>query len=372
MARKRANMSEEEKIQQRLVDKERKASYRASLSEELKVENQKIVDKERKARKRSNMPEEERINQRLADKERKASYRASLSEEQKVANKEIDRKRKAKSVIADDSKSKQKEHNSYYLKHEREFNRLYKKKLRDGSSEADHEYEIIYNLLCMRNLREERNGKEHLLDNLDARKEMRNFRKFGPLKEFRERKLREIDELELWHQFSKKGVEYEKILIQKKPEMAQKVKELCEKRRNEALKKLEEEEKTRIEERERRERGIWEWNGNSESYHWTGKEPPGPDDTNPDEGQFYYESPVQDDETKEQEDLIFKWWCETQEEIKRQDREERNRLAREKYHEKKLALLKPIELPESEPSEYEKIREQIISEREAAMKAAGY
>ena len=122
------------------------------------------------ARKRANMSEEEKIQQRLVDKERKASYRASLSEEQKVANKEIDRKRKAKSVIADDSKSKQKEHNSYYLKHEREFNRLYKKKLRDGSSEADHEYEIIYNLLCMRNLREERNGKEHLLDNLDARK----------------------------------------------------------------------------------------------------------------------------------------------------------------------------------------------------------
>ena len=51
---------------------------------------------------------------------------------------------------------------------------------------------------------------------------------------------------------------------------------------------------------------------------------------------------------------------------------EKNRKERERYHSKKRDLLQPIEVPEFELSEYEKIREQNIKEREDALRAAGF
>ena len=54
-------------------------------------------------------------------------------------------------------------------------------------------------------------------------------------------------------------------------------------------------------------------------------------------------------------------------------RDERNRKARESYHKRKEALNTPIEWHEEyEMSEYEKIRERIIKEREDALAAAGF
>ena len=51
------------------------------------------------------------------------------------------------------------------------------------------------------------------------------------------------------------------------------------------------------------------------------------------------------------------------EEHRREDREERNRVAREKYQQRKAELAKPIEMPEIEMSEYDMMR-QIIKERD--------
>ena len=55
-------------------------------------------------------------------------------------------------------------------------------------------------------------------------------------------------------------------------------------------------------------------------------------------------------------------------------KEERNRKARENYQKRKEALNEPIVIPEEskELSEYEKIREMNIKERNEALAAAGF
>ena len=109
---------------------------------------------------------------------------------------------------------------------------------------------------------------------------------------------------------------------------------------------------------------------------WTGKEPPGPDNPNPLDMEPEPELNVWEGEPDmtddEWDELQFKWYTEMVNERKNQEREERNRIAREKYKEKKDRHAKPIEVPDLEKSEYEKIRDQIVKEREEALMKAGW
>ena len=68
------------------------------------------------------------------------------------------------------------------------------------------------------------------------------------------------------------------------------------------------------------------------------------------------------------------WAEDEQTEWKSYWKEERNRRARENYQRRKEALKEPIEMPEvsEELSEYEKIREMNIKERNDALAAARY
>ena len=75
---------------------------------------------------------------------------------------------------------------------------------------------------------------------------------------------------------------------------------------------------------------------------------------------------------KEWEDLQYSWYLESVKEQKNEDRERRNKIARENYHKRKEGLSEPISMPEVEMSEYEKIRESIIKERNEALEAAGW
>ena len=59
-------------------------------------------------------------------------------------------------------------------------------------------------------------------------------------------------------------------------------------------------------------------------------------------------------------------------ERRQEDKELRNQKARENYKKRKEALSEPIIMPEVELSEYEKIREQNIKERDEAFRSMGF
>ena len=135
---------------------------------------------------------------------------------------------------------------------ERERDMLYRRDVRKGMSEAEKEYANMYNLLKMRNARENRDGKEHLLDNLRAKQGMRDLREKGRVVRiaFMRRCMREKDEEVLWWSYWNKGKIYKKILEDKRPETAAALRE------KEDLLKKKEDERKKIED-ELNARGRW-------------------------------------------------------------------------------------------------------------------
>ena len=355
-------MPPEEVSKKQLTKNEKRVLQRAQRSEEEKEKDRK-ADRERKAKKRSEQSEEQKEKEREEARERMAKNRSQLTDVEKESIREKDRKAKAmhrESQSEDTSSTK-------YTDHEREFNRLYKVKMREGQTNAAHEYEIINNLLCMRKLRNSRDGKDHLLDNLKAKRGMQLIKEVGFARTFQNRAFREIDEIVLWKYFVWRGKEFSDILSAKKPDMATKVLGIIE----EQNRKYDE---LKAEEKKREDEGIWWMNPADEAYYWTGKNPPGPDNPHPDKRApeiMGYEAPTPEDDL-EWDKLYHKWSRELSEE----QRNERNRVARENYHKRKAELeaelKKPIEVPDFELSEYEKIREQNIKERNEALKAAGF
>ena len=85
------------------------------------------------------------------------------------------------------------------------------------------EYEQIYDLLRKRHSRQLRDGKAHLLDNLKAKKGMRDMKEIGRVFAFMERGKREKDEEVLWWSFWKKGKQFKDIVSKKNPEIAAKM-----------------------------------------------------------------------------------------------------------------------------------------------------
>ena len=347
------------------TEKEKRALRKSQRSEEEK-ERERQKDRERKAKKKLTQSDEEKAKEREAQRERKAKKRSEMTIEEQELVKAKDRDRKEKKV--------DKYVNNDWLIHLKEYNRLYNIKRRENQTTAAYEYEIVANLLSMRRLRSSRNGKEHLLDNLEAKQGMRLMKEQGYLKPFQNRAFREIDECELWTMFMKRGKDFAEILNQRNPEMATKVTEIIE------AKKQKEAEK-RAKEKEIEDRGYWRMNPTNESYYWTGINPPGPDNPHPDELEpepLCGEELTPEDALieKKWDELHFQWYREMVAEEKKERREERNRIARENYHKRKAEteaeLLKPIEVPDFELSEYEKIREQNIRERNEALEAAGF
>ena len=148
--------------------------------------------------------------------------------------KDRDRKNNKNSIPKEDADSK-----SMY--HEKEYNRLYKEKIRTGRSDAEHEYEILNNLISMRCMRNSRTGKDHLLDNLDARRGMRKLKEEGRLRTFQERNFRELTEIDIWRRFVERGKDYATILKIKSPKVAAYIEEMMEKETKERIERYERE-----------------------------------------------------------------------------------------------------------------------------------
>ena len=99
-------------------------------------------------------------------------------------------------------------------------------------TEEEREFEAINGVIIMRKMRQNREGKAHLMDYLSSKQEMRNMKEIGPYKEYMKRKAQEKDEEILWRKFMNKGQSYKEVLEKRKPEFV----ELLEKKDEETKK----------------------------------------------------------------------------------------------------------------------------------------
>ena len=328
---------EEKKARKRAYDR----AYRATSENKLK-------DAQRKREQRAQMSDAEREIMRKKDRESKTTFRKPLPTAQRTPTewKEIDDNERKMRILK-----------------------------RENRTEPEAEFERLQLCIRMRKLRANRSGKEHLLENLVAKKGMRAFREFGSLKAFKERKPRALDDETLWYRFWCRGKEQRALVRSRLGDIAKKLTEKEEKEREEYAKKREEEEK-------RRKIGYWDYNPEDDCYYWTGDGPSpcsfeeynglgeyAPDDMKKLLMEMSPEEKRKRKELDDRRDEEYKsWWNEMIEE----DRLERNKRAKEKRDQVKDMLSVPIEMPETgEMSEYEKLREDNIKELEELKKASG-
>ena len=258
-------------------------------------------------------------------------------------------------------------------------NNEYMRRRRKNMSGAEKEYDRIMQLLRNRKQRGDRNGKNHLLDNLEAKQGMRWFREDGRVLKFKERLYYKKNEMEIWKMYWDLGEDFKKVLKERNEEVFKKLEEEERKKKEEELIRKNEEEE------EAPKEGEWVFRGGD--YFWEGEgDPPEEADPNMDTNQFEW---TEEDERrfKEQKEEEIEMSLETMRRMMKEDKEERKkeedrkRIQKNKdlaeymknYREKKrAALMKPIEKPKvSEKSEYLLLQEKNIAELEERKKASG-
>ena len=108
--------------------------------------------------------------------------------------------------------------------------------------------------------------------------------------------------------------------------------------------------------------GEWIYHGESGEWDWTGLNAPGFEDA------FTLKPPTEEEKkiAREADEKEFEWYVE-------QQAEERKEKRKQKYKENKEKMATPIDpLPKTKLCAYEKIREDIIEEREKAMRESGF
>ena len=131
---------------------------------------------------------------------------------------------------------------------------------------------------------------------------------------------------------------------------------------NEARERKEKERKEKEAEKIREKEGQWNYNGESGEYYWTGENEPEYGDT------FALEPPTEEEKElfRETERREFEWF-----------KEMRKMKLKEKRMQKQMERKQKMEtamdpLPDRELCPYEKLREEIIKEREKAMADSGF
>ena len=297
-----------------------------------------------------------------------------MSPEEKDALKEKDKLRKRKKALEKKINSPNEEipKKVFSRSKERENDKLHRRRVRNGMTVAEIEYDQIYNRLRLRHSRQLRDGKAHLLDNLKAKKGMRDMKEIGRVFAFMERGKREKDEEVLWWIFWNKGKQFKDIVSKKNPEIAAKMIE------KEDLIKKKDEDRMKLEE-DLDARGRWKWDCGE--YYWTI-----PDENGHKMSMAEYEAECEANEPelsaeeiaekrrKERElwrrhdEQLEKW----RQQEKEQEKAEIAKKARERRQQKKEELLKPIDMPKTnEKGDYEKARDQTVLERHSAMKESG-
>ena len=135
--------------------------------------------------------------------------------------------------------------------------------VRAQKGDAEKEFERIEKKQSMRMHRQERTGKEHLQDNLKAKRGMRFSRKEGYIREFSRRSEGKLEEMFEWEKYYRIGHKQKKILENNKPDIVQKI--------NDKMRILKESERKRT---KKIEEGIWDYHGESGEWFWTGSGDP--------------------------------------------------------------------------------------------------
>ena len=331
------------------------------------------------------MTEEEKEEVKEKDRLRKKKMREKKKEAKLL---EAKRRKKAGEFTTQGEyrKAKDKRFSKWrlYKDDKKEVDKRYKKKMRSQRSPEYLEFDRIENLLTQRMLRQERDGKAHLLDNPYAKQGMRALRQYGPIKDkpFMSRASRDKEEEVLWRGFWDRGEAYQKVLLFNIPTLAAKFKEKDE----EAQNKAEDKEKR---EKELDAEGRWIWDAGNEDYFWSI-----PDENGHKKSLSQHENeleankpkltPEEEEEKRKKEEEERKWLIEERKreneendrwyELRRKERnEELARKQRERREKIKEELQKPIKLPikNKEKGDYEKARDRTIMERHDAMKASG-
>ena len=153
----------------------------------------------------------------------------------------------------------------------------------------------------------------------------------------------------------KKGKTYSDLLTKEKPDLVERL--------NQEIREEKEKDRKRKEDDEKEEKeGRWNYNPESDEYFWVGEGEPNYGDT------FSFSPPTEEEiqisreaERKECEYLI---------EERKKNLKEKRRLKQLERKEAMAIALEP--LPERELCPYEKLRENIIKEREKAMIESGF
>ena len=336
-----------------------------------------------KCRESKSVEEKQKVKEK--DILRKAKNFAKLTEEEKKLLREKNRQRMAKKREKERQEKKEEKEREMIRKRDDQWNKemeqdkVSKRKVRQNLRAPEKEFKRIEQLLRNRKARADRNGKDHLLDNLEAKQGMRWFREDGRVLKFKERLYYKKNEMEIWKMYWDLGEDFKKVLKERNEEVFKKLEEEERKKKEEELIRKNEEEE------EAPKEGEWVFRGGD--YFWEGEgDPPEEADPNMDTNQFDW---TEEDERrfKEQKEEEIEMSLETMRRMMKEDKEERKkeedrkRIQKNKdlaeymknYREKKrAALMNPIEMPKvSEKSEYLLLQEKNIAELEERKKASG-
>ena len=284
----------------------RKNNFQGAVGKMERKYDEKNANKERIRNKRENQTEEEKIGEIKALKERMAKLRANQTDEEKEFEKEKDMRRK--------------------------------QKIRSNKSFEDIKYENVIKRLKMRKARKEQTGKEHLTKNLEAKKGMRLFSNEGRLRDFSKRlkKTHKKEDFLDWQDYWESGEKERQKLTKLQPDIVDKINE-----------------KVRLEKERKRQHD--EECGELYENYWMDED---------DDAMVSY---VSNSQTQEEKEMIDEAERQEKEALVRYKKNEKKKKMQAKREQVKKAMATPLPpLPERELCQYEKIRENIIKEREEA------
>ena len=336
--------TEEEKDQENYAKRERMKHLRNEISKEKLHSRTTSRDEENRERIRTiraNQSEEENTIERDKARVRMVCVRARQTierkdEETEKANERM-RDLRARQTTED-------------MEEENEKARERMEMLRAEKSTEVCAYEIIEERQEKSIMRKGLSGKYHLEGNLNAKKGMRQLNSEGRVRKFASReagmKIGKIDELFEWKQYMKTSKKHKEMLSKNQPDIVSRINENV---------RLEKERERQTEENRDKE---WDYNGESGEYYWTGN-------TEPEYDQIYDSpSPL----TKEGLDRVRQAEEREMMELMKQRKQEMKEKRQKKNEERKRAMETPVApLPKRELCKYERIREDIIREREEAM-----
>ena len=340
--------TEEDKDAENNAKRERMKRLRNETSKEkvdtrTKPRDEQEENRERIRKLRSDQSEEDRKIERDKAKERMVVARAKQTFEEKE-----DENEKAKERMRDLREKQTMEERE----EENEKARVRMEMVRADKGTEACAYERIVKRQEIRNLRKGLSGKEHLEGNLNAKKGMQLLNSVGRLRKFESRDAgmkssRKRDELFEWKKFMQTSEKHREILSEKQPDIVSRI--------NENARQAKEKEQQEI---ENYKEGEWLYNGESGEYYWTGDTEPEYDNT--------YDNPSPP--TKEELEIVRQAEEREMAELIKQRKQEMVEKREKKKEERKAAMEKPVApLPERELCKYERIREDIIREREEAM-----